>query len=521
MDNINRETIKVNKFSEIGDLINQILRKNLNVKLDMQEISDDERNKTTKFLEGIVYILDGTLKIENTTYEITLRGNYMTTLVEYCLKKDNLYEQIITSKSELYDSADALASGKTVIIDLSKIDEKVQYFHFISGVAFGLYSTIDRIDEHIFKFKPYVTVLKDDLKEKSLYLNNKISNLNALSKSKQKENIPEMIEIFQEYIDTQDLYELLTPLRETFSEYLSSIGKERLALQQLDDYCILFLKKESRNYRTFERVIRRSLKKHTTINGMGEMKQFINELFLLCEENTNSDYKISMRLRILNAAVDIMINQKQSADALRMMSHFNKEVSISECEKQCQLAYRLAQAHAKYRLGHFHSSKRILKKYFSDKIVAGMENEYYFINARRLLATIDSSQGKLKNAMEIYKELFAIYENNLDKYDLIYSYDSAHLASLYFNKKNYKHSEKCYLTAIKYCKDKEQLAIHYHNLGTCYMKQNELYKAKELFVKSINTNIELSDDPFYVYAEEISASQDYLVSIAALIKQNK
>ena len=83
--------------------------------------------------------------------------------------------------------------------------------------------------------------------------------------------------------------------------------------------------------------------------------------------------------------------------------------------------------------------------------------------------------------------------------------------------KNYNKAKALYLNAIEYSDDKKIISAYYHNLAVCYVKEKNNRKAKDYLTKAISLRMELSDDPFYDYCDEILASIEYLQDIS---KQN-
>lgn len=124
-------------------------------------------------------------------------------------------------------------------------------------------------------------------------------------------------------------------------------------------------------------------------------------------------------------------------------------------------------------------------------------------------------KGSYRKAIRIYEELISeIYIKDSKEYRIPYSNDAASLAAIYLDNKKVEKAIELYNIAIEYSNDKSSIATYYHNLGVCYVRKNNNGEAKECFINAINFRMELSDDPFYNYCDEILTSLEYLHDIS-------
>lgn len=506
--------ITVNNISEVCDCINNILYRENHLSINVGDIESEEmRTKIRMFLEGVSYANNAVLNVTGNTYSITVEESRVFINCKYLLKKKGTYENTVLNTNDLILAVDALAEGKTIITDLSKVKEdSVAYFHYLSGAAFALCADLDRVDEDVFIYIPR----KISLHEEQNDLETISENIKKIDELFEADNVTtkcDQIEsLYTECIKILDTYGYLTPLRLSYSNFLCRIGKNEVAIEQLDDFCDLYLNGDAQCNDLFKKIITKDFELHMDKGGVEELNNFASRLITLSNTNKKSRNTV---LEILNTQMEVLIESNNSREALKISN--GNLVDITKCDSKIQLDCLFLKALAMYKIGLFGKSKRIVNDMLS-KIKPDDCYIMNYIGAKRLQASIYSKKGRYKKAIGIYEEIINdIYMKDPKEYRIPYSNDAASLAGIYMDNKNFEKAEELFLAAIEYSDDKKNIPTYYHNLGVCYVGEKNNRDAKECFINAINLRMELSTDPFYDFCNEILASLEYLQDIA---KQN-
>lgn len=507
------KTITVNDIPQVCDCINNIMENENYLSIDVGNIESEEmKTKIRMFLEGVSYANNTVLNVTEDTYSITVEDSKAFIDCKYSLKKKGTYEKTVLDKNDLILAIDALAEGKTIITDLSEAKEdSVDYFYYLSGAAFILRAALDRIDNDVFIYTPKAIRVSQEQND-LITINEKIQKIDELFEADSVATKSDQIDsMYTECIKTLDKYGYLTPLRLGYSNFLYRIGKSDAAIVQLDQFCELFLKGEAECEDLFKKAVSRDCTLHMGRGGVEELNTFASGLIKLIETNKKSCDTI---LEVLNAQVEILIENNNSSEAIKILRGIPRDVT--KCDINIQLDYLFLKALAMYKIGLFGKSKRIINDMLS-KIKPDDCNIMNYIGAKRLQASIYLKKGRYRKAIRIFEGLInEIYMKDPKEYRIPYSNDAASLAGIYMDNNNYDKAKELYRTAIEYSDDKKSIPTYYHNMGVCYVreKNNREAKAKECFINAINLRMELSDDPFYDYCDEILASLEYLHDIS-------
>ena len=505
-------TISVHSISEICDCIKGLDKGN-QVSISVGEVGSEEKTKIDAFLQGISYANHIVLNVVEDTYSITIEESMAFINCDYSLKKKETFESTALNKNDLNLAVDALAEGRTIIIDLSKAKEDaVAYFHYLCGAAFALCADLDRVNEDTFMFIPRLISLPEDQNDLK-QINEKMKKINDLIESDNDSAESEQIEsLYKECIEILDEYGYLTPVRLYYSDYLCSIGNVDAAIEELDTFSDLYVNGDAKCNLLFLKVVAKDFELRMNRGGVVELKNFASKLMVQSNANEKSG---NIVLEILNAEAEILIRNKNSREGLKILK--NSLVDVVKCDLEIQLDFLFLKALAMYKTGRFGKSQRVIADMLS-KIKSDDCNIIHYIGAKRLQASNYSKVGRYRKAIRIYEELInKIYIGDLDKFKIPYSGDCGSLAKIYLDNKNYNKAKALYLNAIEYSDDKKIISAYYHNLAVCYVKEKNNRKAKDYLTKAISLRMELSDDPFYDYCDEILASIEYLQDIS---KQN-
>lgn len=504
-------TITVNNISEVCDCIKNVLDKENHMSIDVRDVEPAERTKIRMFLEGVAYANDTILQVNEDICSITIDESCTFINCKYSLKMSETYEYSVINKNDLNLAVDALAEGKTIIIDLSKADEDAAaYFHYLCGAAFSLCGNLDRVNEDTFKFTPRLIKLpenQNDLKQINIIMNeihDLIESDNASFKAERVESL------YQECVGLLDKYEYLTPVRMYYSDYLCSIGNYDAAIEELDTFCDLYLNGDAKCNSLFQKVVSKDFQLHLKRGGFEELNSFASKLIEQCTSYEKSSNTV---LGILNAQTEILIESKNSRNAIKIFR--SNPLDTTNCDLNSQLNYLFLKALALYKIGRFGKSQRVIADMLS-MIESDDCSTMNYIGAKRLQATIYAQRGRTMKAIGIYEALInKVYLKNSVEYKIPYANDAASIAGIYLDNKNYDKAKEWYHTAIEYCEEKRNIAIYYHNLGVCYYKQEKYKDAKACFLSSVTQKMELiNDDPLYDSYDGLIASIEYLQDIS-------
>ena len=505
------KAIPVNDISQVCDCITNCFSDENSLSIDVGGVESEEmKTKIRMFLEGLSYVNNTVLNVSENTYSMTVEESNVCIDCKYSLKKRGTYKNTVRNQNDINLAVDALARGEKVIIDLSNAEDSVAYFYFLSGAAFILKAALDRIDYDVFEFTPKVIIVsreQDDL----LTVNENMKKINELFEADCASNNSEQIDsLYMVCIKTLDKYGYLTPLQLGYSNFLYGIGESDSAIVQLDQFCELFLNGEAECEDLFNKAVSRNCTLYMKKGGVKELNNFVSRLISLCNTNKKNCDTV---VEILNTQIEVLIKSNNSKEALKIIK--DSFIDITKCNQKIQSDCLFLKALAMYNIGLFRKSQRTINDILA-KVTSNDNTIMNYIGAKRLQASIYSKKGRYRKAIAIYEELINnVYLKNPEEYNVPYSNDCSSLAKIYMDRKEFKKAESFYRTAIENSDDKKCIPTYYHNLGVCYVREkNKEARAKECFITAINLRIELSDDPFYDYCDEILASLEYLHDIS-------